>query len=131
MTDEPTGEAKKIIVDDDWKSQVEADKKASETKPPTDEQPEQEPALPPPTLTILATSLYLQGMIAMGLLPVPGADQLEVNLEHAKHAVDTLQMLEKKTEGNRTPEEDKELGEMLHQMHMAFMSIQQQGESQP
>jgi len=130
MTDQPKDQEKKIIIDEDWKSQVEAEKQAAQQEPEPAEQAEsveQEPKgpLPPPTLTVLASSLYLQGLISLGLVPTPGAESPEVNLEHAKHAIDTLQMLEEKTKGNRTPEEDKEMDEMLHQMRMAFVQVQQ------
>lgn len=135
MTDPSKDPEKKIIVDEDWKSQVEAEKRAAqqESKPSEQtesaeqESAEQEPEgpLPPPTLNVLASSLYLQGMISLGLMPTPGAEAPEVKLHHAKHAIDTLQMLEEKTKGNRTPEEDKEMDDMLHQIRMAFVSVQQ------
>ena len=133
MTDEPKNEAKKIIIDEDWKSQVESEREAAEKSAETAQQAEPQPEsesegpLPPATLTVLASSLYLQGMISLGLLPAPGAEKGEVRLDHAKHTIDTLQMLQEKTEGNRTAEETKELDEMLHQMRMAFVSVQQQG----
>lgn len=131
MSDQPKSEEKKIIVDQDWKSQVEAEKEAArqadvstESPPPeTDEGP-----LPPPSLTVLASSLYLQGIIMLGLLPGPESDQPEVHLEQAKHAIDMLQMLYEKTEGNRTSEETAEMDRMLHELRMAFLAVQQQGQ---
>ena len=39
----------------------------------------------------------------------------------AKHAIDTLEILQQKTEGNRTPEESDEIEAMLHQLRMAFV----------
>ena len=127
MTDQPKDQEKKIIVDEDWKSQIEAEKQVPQQEPEQAESAEQAPdgPMPPPTLTVLASSLYLQGMISLGLLPAPGTETPEVQLELAKHAIDTLQMLEEKTKGNRTPEEDKEMDEMLHQTRMAFLSVQQ------
>ncbi|HYW78566.1 MAG TPA: DUF1844 domain-containing protein [Thermoguttaceae bacterium] len=126
MTEPSKDPEKKIIVDEDWKSQVEAEKQAAQQEPEPAEQPEAAgEELPPPTLSVLASSLYLQGLISLGLMPAPGADKPEVHLTHAKHAIDTLQMLQEKTQGNRTPEEDKEMEEMLHQMRMAFLSVQQ------
>jgi hypothetical protein len=117
---------KKLHVDEDWKSQVEAEKAAAagEQKPePAAQQQPPEP-LPPPTLTFLASTLYLQGAVSMGLLPNPLSDKAEPRLDQARHAIDMLAMLQQKTEGNRTAEESAELEEMLHQLRMAFVSMQ-------
>jgi hypothetical protein len=132
MSEESKPEEKKIIVDEDWKTQVEAEREATRKEPPSAEDsaagPTDEGAvpLPPPTLTFLAGSLYLQGMMALGLLPSPGSDKPEVHLGAAKHTIDTLQMLEEKTEGNRTEEESGEFERILHEMRLAYVSVQQQ-----
>ena len=132
MSDEPKSEEKKIVVDEDWKSRVEAEK---ETARQQQEIPECKDAvassdasgpLPPPNLTFLASSLYLQGMVALGLLPSPTSDKPEVHLDQAKHGIDTLLMLHEKTEGNRTPEESKEMDTMLHELRLAYVSVQKQ-----
>ena len=131
MSDEPEGKQKKIIIDEDWKSQVEAEKEAAPREEPSAKppQPESPPdasgPLPPPNLTVLASSLYLQGMVTLGLLPSPGSDQPEVHLDQAKHTVDTLQMLQEKTEGNRTPDESKEIDRMLHELRLAYLEVHQ------
>jgi hypothetical protein len=136
MSDTPEGQEKKIIVDEDWKSQVEAEREAArhqdESAEPERPTPPPDAAgpLPPPNLTVLASSLYLQGMISLGLLPGPGSDQPEVHLDHAKHTIDTLEMLQEKTEGNRTPDESREMDRMLHEMRLAFVEVQAQGKTQ-
>ena len=128
MSEQPEGQEKKIIIDEDWKSRVEAEKEAAEHEgesakpgPP----PDATGPLPPPNLTVLASSLYLQGMVALGLLPGPGSDQPEVHLDHAKHTVDTLEMLQEKTAGNRTPEESREMDRMVHELRLAYLEVQQ------
>ncbi|MHC4178176.1 MAG: DUF1844 domain-containing protein [Planctomycetota bacterium] len=129
MSDHPEGQEKKIFVDEDWKSQVEAEKEAARHgQEPARPEPPPDSAgpLPPPNLTVLASSLYLQGMVALGLLPSPGSDKPEVHLDQAKHTVDTLQMLQDKTEGNRTPEESSEMDRMLHELRLAYVEVQQQ-----
>ena len=131
MSDEPKNEAKEILIDEDWKSKVEAEKEAARKGQELPECPEAVGAservgpLPPPNLTFLASSLYLQGMVAMGLLPSPGSDKPEVHLEQAKHAIDTLQMLQEKTEGNRTPEETNEIDTMVHELRLSYIAVQQ------
>ncbi len=154
MSEEPKGQEKKIIIDEDWKGKVQAEKEAAarkqqsaesapaesapaESAPPESAPPESAPAkspsdaaepLPPPNLTFLASSLYLQGMVSLGLLPGPTSDKPQVHLEHAKHTIDTLQMLQEKTEGNRTPDETKEMDTMLHELRLSYIAVQQQGE---
>jgi hypothetical protein len=129
MTDETQQPAKKIIVDEDWKSQVEAEREAAQAgkaagpaEPPAEAA--SEPPLPPPSLTYLAGTLYLQGAVALGLFPHPGSGKAEVSLRQARHAIDTLAILQQKTEGNRTPDESEEIEAMLHQLRMAFVEVQ-------
>ena len=62
---------KKIIVDEDWKSQVEREREAEKNEPAATDsgQPPPDVALPPASLTYLATTLYFQAMTAPGSCP--------------------------------------------------------------
>lgn len=126
MTDESQNPEKKIIIDEDWKSKVEAEREAAcaqkeEPAPAPESVPDTQ--LPPPSLTYLASTLYLQGAISLGLLPHPISGKSETRLGQAKHAIDTLDILQQKTEGNRTPDESEELEAMLHQLRLAFVEL--------
>jgi hypothetical protein len=137
MTDEPNAEPnKKIIIDEDWKSRVQAEKEAIESRQEATQAEQQDatqagqpeaPAgpLPPPTLEILVSSLGMQAMISMGLIPNPMTGKPEVELDQAKHLIDTIAMLEEKTEGNRTPEETAVLDNLLHELRMGYLAVQQ------
>jgi len=61
--------------------------------------------------------------IALGLLPNPVTNKPDVRIDQAKHTVDTLAMLQQKTEGNRTPEESDELEAALHQLRLAYIDV--------
>ena len=131
MADEAKNPEKKIIIDEDWKSQVEREKAeaAREAQQPSQAGAEQASAgahvpLPLPDLSFLASTLYLQGAIALGLLPNPASNKAEVQLDQAKHVIDLLAMLQQKTEGNRTPDETEELEAILHQLRMAYVGVQ-------
>lgn len=127
MSDQPEDKQKRIIIDEDWKSQVEAEKEAvAHEERPAKARPDSVGELPPPNLIVLASSLYLQGMVSLGLLPSPGSDQPEVHLDQAQHTVDTLEMLREKTEGNRTPEESKEIDRMLHELRLAYVEVREE-----
>lgn len=145
MTDNPNDQPdKKIIIDEDWKSRVQAEKEAIESRreatraePPEAAQPGQPEAtqaeqqeapagpLPPPTLELLVSSLGMQAMISMGLMPNPMTGKPEVELDQAKHLIDTIAMLEEKTEGNRTPQETAILNNLLHELRMGYLAVRQ------
>jgi hypothetical protein len=127
---------KKIIVDEDWKSQVEREREAA-LKTSAGGSPSGEPAaggqsaggpppeaeLPPANLSYLARSLYFQATIFLGLMPNPSDDKVEKNLVAAKHAIDMLAVLQEKTEGNRTSQESDEIEAMLYQLRMAYVEL--------
>lgn len=128
MADEP--KQKKIIIDEDWKTQVEAEREADQNpqeKPTdadedlgTDQMPWPEPSLP-----LLITTLATQAMAAMGLMVHPVTEQATTDLGQAKHFVDTIDMLQTKTQGNRSPEEDAMFENVLHELRMAFVAVQE------
>jgi hypothetical protein len=127
---------KKIIVDEDWKAQVEAEKEAvrhpqeGDTKQaePTDMPDGQ---LPPATFPFLCTTLATQAMIALGQIPNPLTGKASVRLNQAKHYIDTLAMLEEKTAGNRTDDESAMMTELLHQLRLAYVMLQNSPQSNP
>ena len=80
--------------------------------------------LPPADLFFLIGTLYIQGAMALGMLPNPVTKKAEVQLEQAKHSIDLLVVLQQKTEGNRTPEETAELEAALHELRMVYVSRQ-------
>ena len=121
-------EEKKIIIDEDWKSQVEAEKEAAtqERSEPA-EQPVPEgtpPQMPPASFEMLLTTLATEAMIGMGQIPLHGVDQPQVNLDQARYAIDMLEVLKEKTSGNLSSEEDDAITNVLHQLRMAFISAQ-------
>ncbi len=131
---------KKIIIDDDWKSQVAAEKEALK-KDVEEPQPASEPAqdasasgeaspqMPPATFEMLVTTLATEAMIAMGQFPNPANQELTVSPEQASYAIDMLAMLKEKTKGNLTTEEDTMITDMLHQLRMMFITVQGQSPS--
>ena len=137
MPDQQKDDEKKIIVDEDWKSRVEAEREAARPQPEEKaaesaraEQPPPGP-LPPPDLSFLASSLYLQAMVSLGLFPNPVSEKSEIHLDQAKHTIDTLQMLQEKTEGNRTENETAAIDTMLHELRLAFVGVQQPSQDEP
>ena len=120
----------KLIIDEDWKSQVQAEKEALERQvhhepsdQPQSKRPEAVP-LPPATLAVLLTTLATQTLVALGQVPHPASGKPEVHLDEAKHFIDTLEMLEEKTTGNRTEEETHLFDNLLHELRLGYVQVQ-------
>ena len=135
----------KLIIDEDWKSQVQREKEeamrkqaaadyagtaegASEDVVTSGQSAEGTAAgggqqLPPASLPMLIASLGTQAMAAMGQLAMADGEQPEVNLDFARHFIDLLGVLEDKTQGNLTPQENSYLQDTLHQLRLAFVEI--------
>lgn len=134
MPEEPKNPEKKLFIDEDWKSQVEAEREAARhaeqpaTEQPAASQPSSGPhvPLPPANLTFLVSSLYIQGAMALGVLVDPATKKPKLELEHAKHSIDLLTMLQEKTEGNRSPDESAELESALHELRLAYVTISEE-----
>lgn len=140
-----TDEAPKIIIDEDWKSQVQREKEtlaaqvatpaASTTAAPaagassTPTAPESQGAapqrgpLPPASLTILITSLIAQASMVLEESLKQEGEVRTQNLEEARHIIDLLGVLEEKTKGNCNEEETKLLTQALYEMRMAFVAV--------
>ena len=118
---------KKIIIDEDWKAKVEAEREAAKQEPPTappaSEERSAAPPLPPASLVFLATTLYYQAIVSLGLAPDPLTGKPKPRLSNARHTIDMLEMLWEKTEGNRTDEESQALEAMLHELRMAYVEV--------
>jgi hypothetical protein len=132
MAEEPKP---KIIIDEDWKTQVEREKEELERKQkeaPPRPAAETAPGALPATFEVLVTALASEAMLFLGQMPHPSTGQPVLDLPHARHLIDTLGMLEDKTLGNLTPEEARLLHGVLHDLRVGFVTIEQavaQGQS--
>ena len=135
MADEQTPEQPKIIVDDDWKQQAQADKqKLVEQAEAAPETPAQEPGqgaegqerqIPPASFTTLVSAVATQAMMALGAFRDPNSEKVMVDLELAKHHIDTMKVIEEKTKGNLDEEEMKLVEEASYQVQMLFVQVVQ------
>ena len=123
---------KKIIIDEDWKSQVAAEKEAALHKPAADPAGPGEAnagdfdgELPEASFELLISTFVTEAMVALGQFPHPGTGQIEADPGHAKFAIDMLNVIAEKTKGNLNPMEEQGLGDILHQLRMAFLAVTQ------
>lgn len=133
MSDQPNRDPeKKIHIDEDWKSQVEREKEqlsqgqqAGQAAPGGGAaEGDDDPQLPPPTLTELAGSLAMEAMFYMGLMPNPATGEAEIRINRARHLIDTIALLQEKTEGHRSVEETEALEQILHELRLGFVTAQ-------
>ncbi len=92
-----------------------------------DDGPESRPVLPPADFDFLVYSLRLQAELNLGLLPLdaPGENQ-EPDFELARHNIDLLGVLQDKTKGNLTAEEQRALDNSVTELRIRFVEAQEQ-----
>ena len=118
----PDDNRPEIQVDSDWKAQAQAEKErlaASEQ-----EQAEKAPkGLPPADFKGLMGVLASQALMGLGMMQDPGGKGVMVDLEGSKFAIDLLGVIEEKTRGNLSDDEEKELTQLLTELRSRFVQI--------
>jgi len=103
---------RRIFADDQGTARVEEPPAASTAAP------EAAPAIDFHTFVL---SLGSSALLHLGELERPGASGPETDLPMAKHTIDILSMLQDKTRGNLTPEEDKLLESLLYDLRLRYV----------
>jgi len=67
-------------------------------------------------------SYYTQGLVLLGEVPNPYTNKKEEDSEAARHTIDILAMLETKTKGNLSRDEEELLSNVLYELRMKFMA---------
>jgi len=96
-----------------------------ESKPiaaPTGE-PSQSVLSPPVTFSSFVISLGSSSLMLMGEQLDPQQPSIPVNLPQAKEIIDLLSVLEDKTKGNLTPDEQTVLRDMLYALRMKYVTL--------
>jgi Domain of unknown function (DUF1844) len=75
-----------------------------------------------PSFEVIVSTYATQAAVALGQIQNPLTKKTEKDLPQAKFAIDLLQILDEKTKGNRTSEEDKFLADCLYQLRMVYLS---------
>ncbi len=137
----------KLIIDEDWKSQVQREKQEQQHKEAEatatqdvssdaasvaasemgdSDKPEVLPPPPPASMSLLIAMMATQAMSAMGIMPDEAGQTMPVNLDFARHFIDLLTVIEEKTSGNLSDAEKAYLQDALHQLRMAFVAVSKQ-----
>jgi hypothetical protein len=78
--------------------------------------------LPPAGIPSLAQSLVTQTLYYLGDSAARTGDETS-NMDMAKHLIDTMGVLEEKTQGRLTPEEQQVLDTALYEARMRFIAV--------
>jgi hypothetical protein len=123
-------EKPKIILDDDWKAQAQAEKEK------LSEQVEEEAGhegpggeLPPANFAGLVNALVSNIVFALGGYDDPRTGRRFIDLNLAKHYVDLLAVLEEKTRNNLSEDEKKLMDAALYETRMQYVQIAQRASS--
>jgi uncharacterized membrane protein len=76
--------------------------------------------IPPASFTTLVQMLATQALAAMGKVNVPGQD-IKPDFNAAKHFIDLITVLEEKSKGNLTDDEQQLLNMAAHELRMAYV----------
>ncbi len=72
-----------------------------------------------------------QTLVHLGKAPNPVTGATGVDLPNAKYSIDLLGILQEKTKGNLTPEEDEQLAAMLRDLRMEFVNSSKAAKTAP
>jgi uncharacterized protein DUF1844 len=139
-------EAPKIIVDDDWKAQAQAEKQklaeqakarqeASKPARSTDASTPGDPAaatggggrdrgqMPEASFETLISTMTTQALFAMGAIPDPQTGQRMAHLDLARHHIDMLGVIEEKTKDNLSKEEADLLANTMYELRNRYVQL--------
>lgn len=82
---------------------------------------EEDSAPPSIDFNTFILSLSTSALLHLGKLP-DAEDDSTVNLAHAKQSIDCIALLEEKTRGNLTGEEERLIAEVLYDLRIRFVA---------
>lgn len=89
----------------------------------TEERAEQPETLPGIDFSTFVLSLAHSALVHLGDAPDPGSSQRTVSLELARQDIDLLAMLQEKTSGNLSGQEERILAQALLDLRLRFVEV--------
>jgi hypothetical protein len=110
-----------LHIDSDWKSEAAKEKeRLAEQEKGRPSDPAGEAAA---NFIELINVMAMQAAISLGGYQGPGGERIPPNPLAAKHHIDLLEVLEKKTAGNLTEEEKRILDGVLYELRLQYVQI--------
>ncbi len=115
-------ENKLFAADESWKAEAQKEKEKLQERAAREEE---ERDIPPPSFLAFVSDLGLQAMLALGLAEIRGTGGPRIDLPAARYTIDLLGILDEKTRGNLTPEEDRHFHDLLSNLRVTYARIVQ------
>jgi hypothetical protein len=117
---------KRVSAQEEEKPKKEKKKKKEAQPQETQEakqeaQKEQPPPLPEVSFAAFIYSLSTSALVHLGEIPEPITEKMDKNLPLAKQTIDILGILQEKTKGNLTQEEESLLNNFLYDLRMRYV----------
>jgi hypothetical protein len=119
-------------VDESWKERVEQEKQqpspAQPAAPSGSAEAVSKPSagaekeFPEARFDLFLSGLALEALIALGEAPHPATRKHAANLPQARYLIDLLGVLEEKTRGNLSVDEERLLKDTLYQLRMRYLA---------
>jgi len=77
--------------------------------------------MPKVDMSTFIMSLSSSVLVYLGEVPDPDSGETSCNMDMARHTIDLLGMLEEKTKGNLTPDEEEMLNNILFELRMKYV----------
>ncbi|QNN20758.1 DUF1844 domain-containing protein [Planctomycetales bacterium ZRK34] len=127
MSDQPQNESPKLHIDSDWKAQAQAEKQKLAAEAEAQGAAQGGPGeLPPADIKTLISTMVSQALLYMGAIPEPSSGQRILHLDLARHNIDMLGVLEDKTTGNLSDEEQQLLTQAIVELRASFVELSKQ-----
>ncbi len=123
-----------VHVDEDWKSSVRDEKQrlkeeGREAAAPEGEARAARRSFPEPSIPVFLAGLYTQTLIALGEIENPLTGKKQQSPDEAEYLIDTIALLQEKTEGNLEPEESAYVQNVLTDLRVRYVNRTGQGET--
>jgi hypothetical protein len=74
-----------------------------------------------PNFSIFIHSMAQQALMGLGLAPWPDSGSVEARLDVAREMIEILAMLQEKTKGNLTPDEERLVTTLIYELRMVYV----------
>lgn len=120
MPDSPSDDGKRI--DEQWKAEARREKEQLDKEFEKRERSTGQKKLPPASFLGFISGLATQTLMQLGEIENPFSGGKVVDLEAARYSIDLLGILEEKTKGNLSPDEERYLKAALYDLRMRYVS---------